>query len=332
MKLFLIRHGETVDNVAGLYAGVRDSTLTNHGAEQTRKLGQYFAKNGVQFTHVFASPLCRAFKTAEAIVEAQPRTNAQTADTTSKKLSITKVPEIIERDFGYYEGKPFSSRSGPRNQQDDEARNQSGFVDAENAESMATRIETFLDGHLVPLFDSDHEHGEHVVAIVSHGMLLSHLWRRLLLRLPRKSLTIAPEVTVVRDNIILEHVGGWSNTGYMELSVRKITTPAAQTSVDAKNVTEVSKATDTAALPTPVPPFLEPEAATVSVAPVTELEKVLDSKISDKTLTGWSTTILAIDSKAHLTGLKRQRGGIGSSAHDEGQKKLDAFFKKPKLT
>src|ERR1700761_205792 len=67
MKLYLIRHGETVDNVAGLYAGSRDSTLTNHGVEQTERLGEYLARNGVKFTHVFASPLSRAYKTAEAV-------------------------------------------------------------------------------------------------------------------------------------------------------------------------------------------------------------------------------------------------------------------------
>ena len=332
MKLYLIRHGETVDNVAGLYAGTRDSVLTNHGVEQTERLGHYFARNGVQFTHVFASPLSRAFKTADAVVKAQAKVLASEKDPATKKLEIIKVPEIIERDFGYYEGKPFSSRPGSRSAgqdaSNDNHQNQLGFVDVESADSMATRIDSFLDQHLFPLFDSDSKDREQVVAIVSHGMLLSHFWRRLLLRLPRKSLTIASEIIGGRDNIVLDHIGGWSNTGYMELSITKSYDPEAE----ADGTTEQSDVAEEATLPTPIPPPLEPEEAEVSVAPVTSEEKLLGPKTAIRPLVGWWTTILAIDSKIHLLGLKRQRGGIGSLAHDESQRTLDAFFKRPKLT
>ena len=46
-----------------------------------------------------------------------------------------------------------------------------------------------------------------------------------------------------------------------------------------------------------------------------------------KKFNGWSALVVAMDNRSHLDGLKRQRGGIGSMALDEGQKKLDAFFK-----
>ena len=332
MKLYLIRHGETVDNVAGLYAGIRDSTLTNHGVEQTERLGDYFARNGVRFTHVFASPLSRAFKTADAVVKAQPKAPVSKNDASLEALEIIKVPGLIERDFGYHEGKPFSSRPGSKSAGEtvktDNHQSQPGFVDIESADSMATRIDSFLDHQLLPLFDNDSQDPEQVVAVVSHGMLLSHFWRRLLLRLPRKSLIIAPEITGGRDNIFLDHIGSWSNTGYMELAITKSHEPE----VKADGATEKSALADEATLPTPVPPPLDPEEAEVSVAPVTNEEKELGRQTAIRTLAGWSTTILAIDSKVHLLGLKRQRGGIGSLAHDEGQRKLDAFFKRPKLT
>lgn len=333
MKLYLIRHGETVDNVAGLYAGVRDSTLTNHGVEQTERLGEYLARNGVRLTHIFASPLSRAYKTAEAVYSAQRK--ATQDDSGSEKLAIVKVPEIIERDFGYYEGKPFNTRPGSKSYAGDasadKAKRQPGFVDVESEESMAERIDVFLNDRILPLIDEDSKDRELIVAIVSHGMLLTHFWRRLLLRLPRKSLTIAPEAMPARDNVILDHIGGWSNTGYMELVICRngeLLPPeaASQKSVDG------SDAAEEATLPTPVPPSLEPEDAEVSVAPVTSNEKTAGSAASGQILVGYSTTIVAVDSKLHLLGLKRQRGGIGSLAHDESQRKLDAFFKKPKLT
>lgn len=105
MELFLIRHGETVDNVAGLYAGVRDSALTNHGVEQARRLGEHFAKEDVHvaFTHIFASPLSRAYKTAQAIQTAQAKLKTKDlgqVEENTRKVEIVRVSELIEQDFG----------------------------------------------------------------------------------------------------------------------------------------------------------------------------------------------------------------------------------------
>lgn len=109
MELYLIRHGETVDNVAGLYAGVRDSALTNFGVEQARRLGEHFAKEDVHvaFDHIFASPLSRAYKTAQAIrapqlvLKAIAKAKASSdSEELTEDLEIVRVPELIEQDFG----------------------------------------------------------------------------------------------------------------------------------------------------------------------------------------------------------------------------------------
>ena len=39
-----------------------------------------------------------------------------------------------------------------------------------------------------------------------------------------------------------------------------------------------------------------------------------------------TSDVVAVNQTEHLAGLKRQRGGIGSSAHDDKQAKLQAFF------
>lgn len=44
-------------------------------------------------------------------------------------------------------------------------------------------------------------------------------------------------------------------------------------------------------------------------------------------LSGWSMTVLSIDSKPHLADLRRTRGGIGSMQHDTSQKRIDSFFR-----
>ena len=83
-----------VDNVAGLYAGVRDSVLTNHGVDQANRLGDHLAATDIVLTHIFASPLTRTSKTAEAIRKAQA---TAFPDAASSNLEIVKVPELIEQ-------------------------------------------------------------------------------------------------------------------------------------------------------------------------------------------------------------------------------------------
>ncbi|KAK5704842.1 hypothetical protein LTR97_001951 [Elasticomyces elasticus] len=324
MKVYLIRHGETVDNVAGLYAGVRDSALTIHGVEQARRLGEHFVKTDVKLTHIFASPLSRARKTAEALQ------NAQNSKSQNQAVSIVQVPDLIEQDFGFYEGKSFFVRSEAKKSgketHHDKHRNDPGFVDVESKESMSKRADAFLDQHLMPLF-------EHEGADISHGILLSNLWRRLLLRLPRKSLSIAAEVTAAKGSVVLEHLGGWSNTGYLELAFKKDDKDLSDMPVTAA-LTTYAQEDEAPTLPTPAPPAIacnnNPDKANSNAAQKDVSTPVSPKPTSSRVLAGWSTAIIAVDSKAHLVGLKRQRGGIGRLAHDEGQKKIEGFFKRQK--
>lgn len=200
----------------------------------------------------------------------------------------------------------------------------------ESKESMAKRADQFLDEQILPLFREDTTADEYTVAIISHGMLLSTLWRRLLLRLPRRSLTIVSEVTAARGEVVLEHLGGWSNTGYLQLSIKK-KEEAIGPGDTVPDKEESAAAIET--LQTPIPPPIESDAASVAVdVNIGESKSVPISEGRDSNiLKDYSTEVLAVDSKQHLTGMKRQRGGIGRSAHDESQKKLDIFFKKRRV-
>ncbi|KAK5158456.1 hypothetical protein LTS14_003475 [Recurvomyces mirabilis] len=356
MKFYLIRHGETVDNIVSLYAGVRDSALTVHGIEQARRLGDYFAKNDVKLTHIFASPLQRAFKTAEAVRDAQVKLDGGSGgngdgDRDGKaRVEIVKVPDLIEQDFGFYEGKSFFARSGAkksgREGHYDKHRNDPGFVDVESRESMCQRADAFLDQHLLPLMlaQSQGADPETTIAVVSHGMLLASLWRRLLLRLPRKSLRIAPEVTTARGPVVLEHLGGWSNTGYLELElmrgeVKGTLQPASEKDVPntelptlaiPPSIAPADVSAPTRSTPVPPPAAAEEAEGSSDSEIFATSSTALSAPSKALSLAGWSTAILAVDSKEHLVGFKRQRGGIGRIAHDEGQKKLDGFFKRQK--
>ena len=61
MKLFLVRHGQTVSNVAGVYAGQTDVILTDAGRAQAMKIRPILEK--FQFDKVYSSDLSRAIDT-----------------------------------------------------------------------------------------------------------------------------------------------------------------------------------------------------------------------------------------------------------------------------
>ncbi|KAI9820750.1 MAG: hypothetical protein M1827_005120 [Pycnora praestabilis] len=305
MKLFLIRHGETVDNVAGVYAGVRDSALTNHGILQANRLGQHFASSGLRFTKIFSSNLQRAFKTAEAIKLAQLDVQVSKPPSDSREIhavEMTRLPILREQDFGFYEGKPFYARSRESKKTGKEAhhdlhKNDPGFQDVESKEAMTVRMNSFLNEHLLPLLRAEAPRSENVVAIVSHGIILSTLWRCLLRRFAPRTVSLIPGLLV--EGMSLEHLGGWSNTGYLELDINHL-------DINLQIV----------------------EPSTTELAVVEKPNRYLHD---DDGLAEWRILIKVVNGKDHLKGVKRARGGIGSSKFDEGQKTIESFFKKQKV-
>ncbi|WP_411845788.1 histidine phosphatase family protein [Roseibacillus persicicus] len=68
-ELYLIRHGETEWNRAGLWQGHEDSPLTENGVEQAECLGERFAKEGIRFDAIYTSDLGRSHNTCKLLVE-----------------------------------------------------------------------------------------------------------------------------------------------------------------------------------------------------------------------------------------------------------------------
>ena len=264
----------------------------------------------------------------------------------TKDLTVSTVPNLIERDFGYYEGKTNRVRKGPDREKH---KQEPGFVDVESKDSLAIRADLFLDHHLWPMLNDEADFGgaaEHVVAVVSHGILLSSLWRRLLLRLGPKSVTISREVIASRGEVVLSHLGGWSNTGFLELSIQDMNPPDDELEITLPTVVPSPHAIAVTAdssyrkeLIVTLPPHLttessEPEMPTDEdvVGDVSVPKDAIDPESSEKEISrildGYRTTILTVDGQQHLQGLKRQRGGIGRAQHDDKQQSMTAFFKK----
>lgn len=86
--IYLIRHCEAEGNVHRRIHGVFDSDITPRGARQLESLCARF--RDIRLSAVYASPLLRARKTAQALAEQQ-------------KTTVTLVPDLHERSMGEWE-------------------------------------------------------------------------------------------------------------------------------------------------------------------------------------------------------------------------------------
>lgn len=91
-QLILIRHGETLHNVAGIAQGWNDSTLSDRGEEQVRRVAARLG--GFDFDAVYSSSLGRALETARRIAEL-------------RELPITTLDDLREMSYGRWEGRSF---------------------------------------------------------------------------------------------------------------------------------------------------------------------------------------------------------------------------------
>ena len=92
MRLILIRHGKTCDNLKKRYSGIRDVGLTRAGRQEVKKIKEKIKSSKVD--RVFCSDLKRSRQTAEIIF--------------GKRCRIIKNPHLREMNFGKWEGLTYS--------------------------------------------------------------------------------------------------------------------------------------------------------------------------------------------------------------------------------
>jgi probable phosphoglycerate mutase len=91
-QLILVRHGETLHNVAGIAQGWQDSALSEKGERQVRALARRLRALGIDA--IYSSPLQRAVTTAEAI-----------RDETG--IEVRLLDDLREMNYGTWEGRSF---------------------------------------------------------------------------------------------------------------------------------------------------------------------------------------------------------------------------------
>ena len=92
MKLYLVRHGESVCNVRRLLYGRTDCALTEKGCRQAREVGEKLA--GESIARCVASPLIRAAETARLALW-------------NRAVPIELSDGLMEQDMGEWENVPF---------------------------------------------------------------------------------------------------------------------------------------------------------------------------------------------------------------------------------
>ena len=65
MKIYLVRHGESVDDIEDCYGGIADFSLTEAGQKTAEKLADKLKDSEIKI--LYTSPYKRAFETAEII-------------------------------------------------------------------------------------------------------------------------------------------------------------------------------------------------------------------------------------------------------------------------
>ena len=139
MLIYIVRHGETRSNVEGYLQGWTDDPLNENGIELARITGR--AMRGVTFDICYSSPLQRAWKTAEIILQ----------ESGNVEVPVLFENSIKEIHMGEYEGKKF--RPGERDTVIDEHQLRlffaetfhfAGFPGGENIQQVCERTQKFL--------------------------------------------------------------------------------------------------------------------------------------------------------------------------------------------
>ena len=95
--LYLVRHGESEANAAGVFAGQTDSPLTPKGREQAKVVAK--ALRPVHFDRIVTSPLSRTKDTAAEIAA-------------GRGIPVEPFDDLKEIDVGIAAGKPFDELRG----------------------------------------------------------------------------------------------------------------------------------------------------------------------------------------------------------------------------
>lgn len=97
-RFFLIRHGETEQNKQNIIQGRMDNPLNETGKSQAFHVASWFQHHAISLDWIVSSPLIRAKETATIV-----------KDSLAMSQPLQFHNGLIERNFGFYDGKPIQA-------------------------------------------------------------------------------------------------------------------------------------------------------------------------------------------------------------------------------
>ncbi len=152
MRLFVVRHGESIGNALGITQGHKDYDLSEKGIEQAKKLAERLKNEKIDYA--YASDLKRAAKTAKEILKYHPKT----------KLILTEA--LREQKKGEFQGKSKEALFEAVKQAK-VPYNEFKVKGWEILESLTKRATNFFE-------EIKKKHENENILIVSHGGFITH--------------------------------------------------------------------------------------------------------------------------------------------------------------
>ena len=143
LKLIIVRHGETIENINGVCQGQTDGTLSEFGKQQNKLLAKELST--LQIHKIYSSPLKRAFETAKEIHQYH-------------NVELVQRDHLSEWYLGELQGKKFPPDFDITKLPDD----------MENADLVKKRLQILLN-------EIKTNHDNETVLFVSHGLTIKVL-------------------------------------------------------------------------------------------------------------------------------------------------------------
>lgn len=139
IDLYIVRHGETIENTKNLCQGQTEGSLSPKGIEDN--LALVSTLKGIAFDAVYASPLNRAKQTCEAILSQHKDNKLQVDD------------RLMEWHMGKLQGQEFPAGIDITNNE----------YEMESADAVRERCQSFI-------LDIQNKHQNACVLVVTHGL------------------------------------------------------------------------------------------------------------------------------------------------------------------
>ncbi|WP_455718813.1 histidine phosphatase family protein [Anaerosporobacter sp.] len=155
MKIYLVRHGETDWNIERRFQGIEDIPLNDTGRKQARDCGQ--ALTSFSFAAIYASPLQRAYETANIIADLL-NVYHKANNTNDPLFTVIEDSRLIERDFGKVSGLLPEERNALLESGED--------TNMEAFEHLTKRI-------MAAMKEYQEKHREQNVLVITHGGVIN---------------------------------------------------------------------------------------------------------------------------------------------------------------